>query len=236
MIDQSSDVRCVVLSAEGRAFSAGLDLEEANFSGSGGGPKPPRKDAARKALEMARGMEDFQDSFTAIEKCGKPTIAAVHGACVGGGIDLITSCDIRFASQDAFFAVAEVQVGLAADVGTLQRLPKVVGNQSIVRDLCLTGRRFSSQEALDFGLLSPPLLQNKEECVKKAAEIAAQIAQHSPVAVIGTKKNLIYSRDHTVQEGLEYVKVWNSAMLQTEDLMKAGEAKMKKQTPKFSKL
>lgn len=98
-------------------------------------------DAARKAYRNRAFIQDFQDSFTAIELCSKPVIAAIHGACVGGGIDLITACDIRYCSKDAFFSVKEVYVGLAADVGTLQRLPKVIGNHSLVRELCYTARK-----------------------------------------------------------------------------------------------
>merc|ERR1719277_2092022 len=158
-----------------------------------------------------------QDAITAIERCLKPTIAVIHGACVGAGVDLITACDVRLCSADAFFSVKEVAVGLAADVGTLARLPKIVGNDSLVRELALSARNFSAEEAKSFGLVSR-VLGSTEEALADGISLAAQIAAHSPVAIVGTKKNLNYARDHTVQESLDFVKTWNACMLQSEDL------------------
>ncbi|KAK2510451.1 hypothetical protein Q9233_017727 [Columba guinea] len=180
----------------------------------------------------------FQESFTALEKCPKPVIAAIHGACVGAGVDLISACDIRFCSQDAWFQVKEVDIGLAADVGTLQRLPKIVGSQSLVNELAFTARKMMAPEAQSCGLVSR-VFADKEALLAGALEVAVAIAARSPVAVQGTKVNLLFSRDHSVPEGLRYVATWNMAMLQTEDILKSVQASMDKKGPEdvpFAKL
>lgn len=164
-------------------------------------------------------------------------VAAVHGACVGGGVDLISGADIRYCTDDAWFQIKEVDVGLAADVGTLQRLPKVVGGQSLARELVFTARKMFSAEALQCGFVSRTF-ENKESLVAGAVEVAATIASKSPVAVQTSKIALVYSRDHTVEEGLDYMAKMNSLMLQSEDLRIAAMALMSKgeTKPLFSKL
>merc|ERR1719289_753607 len=139
-----------------------------------------------------------------IEKCRKPVIGCVHNACVGAGVDLITAVDIRLCTDDSWFCVKEVDMGLAADVGTLQRLPKILGSQSLVNDLCLTARKMKSEEAKGCGLVSA-VYQNREEMMFAAYEMARTIASKSPVAVQGTKQSLVYSRQHTTEEGLDHV-------------------------------
>ncbi|OXB51870.1 hypothetical protein ASZ78_007018, partial [Callipepla squamata] len=148
-----------------------------------------------------------------LEKCPKPVIAAVHGACIGGGVDLVSACDIRYCSQDAWFqvktdsvspnATQEVDIGLAADVGTLQRLPKIVGSQSLVNELAFTARKMMAPEAQSCGLVSR-VFPDKAALLQGALELAAAIAARSPVAVQGTKVNLLYSRDHSVPDSLRY--------------------------------
>uniref|UniRef100_A0A3P9MNC3 Enoyl CoA hydratase 1, peroxisomal n=1 Tax=Oryzias latipes TaxID=8090 RepID=A0A3P9MNC3_ORYLA len=177
-------------------------------------------------------------SFVERPKCPKPVVAAVHGGCIGGGVDLITACDIRLCTQDAFFQVKEVDIGLAADVGTLQRLPKVIGSSSLVNELALTARKMYADEAKSCGLVSRVFV-DKEAMMAGALEMAGEIAARSPVAVQGTKLNLIYARDHSVAEGLNYMATWNMSMLQTADVMKSAQASMEKKSPKdvvFSKL
>jgi delta(3,5)-delta(2,4)-dienoyl-CoA isomerase len=137
--------------------------------------------------------------------------------------------------QDAFFQIKEVDIGLAADVGTLQRLPKIVGNDSLVRELSYTARRMMADEALQMGLVSK-VCPDKEALLAAALEVAKTIAEKSPIAVQGTKINLIYSRDHSVASGLHYMQTWNAAMLQSDDLMKAAVASMTKEKPLFAKL
>ena len=184
-------------------------------------------------------------------------IAAVHAGCIGGGVDLVTAADIRYCTQDAFFQIKEVEIGnqnkklilfvffftftfdlgLAADVGTLQRLPKVIGSDSLVRELAYTARKMFADEAAQAGLVSR-VFPDKETLLKAALETASLIAGKSPVAIQGTKHNLNYSRDHSIEEGLSYMTTWNAAMLQSEDLRIAAMASMDRKgpAPVYSKL
>ncbi|KAF8946584.1 hypothetical protein BGZ47_000112 [Haplosporangium gracile] len=244
------NVRAIVLSGSGRCFTSGLDLFSLNLPVV---PDDPSRTAFKfrpyiKASSRTLGSitylsplprhliyQKLQDSLTAIEICDKAVVAAIHGPCIGGGIDITTACDIRYASKDAYFSVKEVDIGLAADVGTLQRLPKVVGNIGWVRELCLTGRNFDSKEALEQGFVSK-VVDDYKAVVAAALATATLIAEKSPVAAIGTKHILNYSRDHTVQEGLDYVATWNQVMLTTPDLPTAAAAQMQKSKAVFAKL
>ncbi|KAI9288766.1 ClpP/crotonase-like domain-containing protein [Umbelopsis sp. AD052] len=230
VIREDRNIRAVVVSGSGRMFTAGLDLSENGLVIMDSG-----MDLARAAFHRRRHIEDFQAAFTAIEQCDKPVIAAVHNGCFGAGVDMITACDIRYATKDSFFCVKEVDVGLAADVGTLQRLPKVIGNNSLVRELCFTGRNMYAEEALQCGLINK-VLGSQEEVVAEAIKTAKLIASKSPVAVVGTKNLLNYSRDHSVAEGLEYTVTWNAAMLSTEDIPRSVEAFVTKKPAVYSKL
>lgn len=182
LIKDDHSVRTVVLSSAFKhVFTAGLDLKETTgFPGTNG------KDPAREAILFMKTCSTMQAAFNAIESCNKPVICAIAGICIGGGIDMITACDIRFATIDSVFSVREVDVGLAADLGTLQRLPKVVGNQSWVRDVCLTARDFKAQEAFEFGLVSK-LFENHEEMMQHCIKLAHLIASKAPIATYGTK-------------------------------------------------
>ncbi|XP_062505185.1 delta(3,5)-Delta(2,4)-dienoyl-CoA isomerase, mitochondrial-like isoform X2 [Corticium candelabrum] len=225
------DCRAVVLTGAGKHFTAGLDLidfQSLLFSNE-------IEDTGRKGFRIRKLISDMQESFNAVEKCPKPVIAAVHSACIGGGLDLISACDIRLCSKDAWFQIKEVDIGVLADVGTLQRLPKIVGNDSLVRELAYTARVFHSDEARGFGLVSR-VLADRQTCVDAALQMAADIASKSPVAVQGTKVNIVFSRDHTVAESLDYASVWNSFAIQSEDTLKAGQAFLTKTKPTFSKL
>ncbi|XP_008572160.1 PREDICTED: delta(3,5)-Delta(2,4)-dienoyl-CoA isomerase, mitochondrial [Galeopterus variegatus] len=233
-IAQDTDCRAVVISGAGKMFTAGIDFLDvvSNLL------QPQGDDAARISWKLCKLITRYQETFSVIEKCPKPVIAAIHGGCIGGGVDLITACDIRYCAQDAYFQVKEVDVGLAADVGTLQRLPKVIGNQSLVRELAFTARKMMADEALGSGLVSR-VFPDKEVMLDAAFALAAEISSKSPVAVQSTKINLLYSRDHSVAESLNYVATWNMSMLQTKDIVKSVQATMEKKELKsvtFSKL
>jgi len=230
-IDQDPEARVVILSAAGKMFTSGIDLSDLTQLA---GVVFGEQDIARKSLALHSKVGWYQDQFTEMERCKKPVICAIHSACVGGGVDLVTATDIRLATQDAWFCVKEVDMGLAADVGTLQRLPKVIGNQSLVNELCLTARKMRSEEAERCGLVSR-LYEDKEAMMTSALDLAKQIASKSPVAVQGTKVHLVYSREHSVQEGLRNMVTWNMAMLQSEDVMKSAMASMDKssEAPEF---
>lgn len=194
-------------------------------------------DGARVATHMRRHIDSFQACITAIEKCEKPVIAALHGWCLGLGIDISLCADVRICAKDTKFAVKEVDIGLAADIGTLSRLPKVVGNGSWVKDVCLSARQFGAAEAERVGFVSWVGSQGgKEEVLREALRWAEMVAGKSPVAVQGTKEILNWSWSRSVEDGLRYTSVWNSAALQTDDVKASMMAGIQKKKPQFSKL
>lgn len=193
-------------------------------------------DVARKGRLLEESIELYQNSITALELCAKPIIACTHAAVVGAGVDLITAADIRYCTKDSWFCVKEVDIGMAADVGTLQRLPKVIGSQSLVRELCYTARKMHSDEAEKSGLVSK-VFDTKEVMVADAIKVAELIASKSPLAVQTTKRNIVFSLDHTNQEGLDHIKEINKLNLQSEDFFNAIVAGQSKgDPPVFAKL
>jgi len=233
LIPNLEDCRVVVITGEGPVFCAGIDLGDLLSSASK--PEFQDVDPARKFLRTRRSIMKIQKSFQSINECPQPVIAAVHGVCTGAGVDLISATDIRFCSEEATFCVKEVDIGLCADVGSLQFLPRIISNDGILREIALTSRNVASKEAKEIGLVSRVCSGGKEAVHKEAFEMAKLIAQKSPVAVVGTKRNLNYSRDHSISDGLEYVSTWNSGCLQTEDLVKIATTP-KNSVPIFSKL
>ncbi|KAL3274824.1 hypothetical protein HHI36_019607 [Cryptolaemus montrouzieri] len=219
-LDYDENCRVIVLSGAGRLFCAGIDLMDAANQGIEMGEQ---NDVVRRAKVLRKYITQYQNSITSLEICKKPVLAAVHSGCIGGAVDLITAADIRYCTQDAWFQVKEVDIGMAADVGTLQRLPKVIGSDSLVRELCYTARKFPAEEALSSGLVSK-VFKDKESMLQGVLSVAELIAIKSPVAVQGTKANLVYSRDHTVQEGLDHISQWNQMALQSDDFAEATVA------------
>eukprot|EP00088_Acartia_fossae_P012836 TRINITY_DN1663_c0_g2_i1.p1 TRINITY_DN1663_c0_g2~~TRINITY_DN1663_c0_g2_i1.p1 ORF type:complete len:305 (+),score=85.28 TRINITY_DN1663_c0_g2_i1:45-959(+) len=233
-VGEDTDCRVVVMSAAGKMFTSGIDLVDLGDMAS---IVYSEDDIARKCTMIYHKIRRLQKQFSTLEKCPKPIIGAIHSACIGGGVDLICGTDIRVCSADAWFQVKEVDMGLAADVGTLQRLPRIIGSQSLVNELCLTARKLEAAEAEKVGLVSK-VYASREEMMSGVLEMAASIASKSPVAVQGTKMNLVYSRDHSPDEGLDYIARFNMAMLQSEDVMKSAMANMDKTAPPplFAKL
>jgi len=228
-LSDKEGVRAVVLSANGKHFTAGLDLKE---SGSVLGQNDG--DPARVREKLRRHILHLQDCFTALEECRAPVIAAIHGACLGGGIDLISACDMRIASSDAWFAIQEINVAIVADVGTLQRAPYLLPN-GILRELALTGRKFVVEEASKYGFVNS-VENDRQAAIEAAMAMAKEIASKSPLAVAGTKAVLNHSRDHTIRDGLDYVATWNSGQLLGEDLMKAAMAALTRESVEFAEL
>ncbi|KAI1308363.1 enoyl CoA hydratase-like protein, partial [Xylaria venustula] len=199
-LSHDPNVRAVIFSAVGeRAFTSGLDVHAAS-QGNSILSQDGASDGSRFATRIRRHIYEFQDSVGAIEKCEKPVIVVMHGISIGLAIDLACCADIRLCSKDTRFSVKEVDIGMAADIGTLSRLPKVIGNHSWVKEVCLSARFFDADEALAVGFVSR-VLENKAEAIEAATKMAALMASKSPVAVQGTKDILNYSRDHTVEEG-----------------------------------
>ncbi|KAI5922697.1 ClpP/crotonase-like domain-containing protein [Camillea tinctor] len=234
-LSHDPEVRAVVFSAVGeRAFTAGLDVLAAGQQGLPG-QDSSQGDEARRATQLRRYIVDFQNSISQIEKCEKPVICVLHGISLGLAIDMSSCADIRICSKDTRFAVKEVDIGLAADIGTLSRLPKVVSSFSWVKDVCLTARDFGAAEALAVGFVSQ-VHETKAKAVEAAIGMATLIASKSPVAVQGTKELLNHARDNSVADSLRYTSVWNSAMVQSQDFKAAVQSGIKKTKPRFEKL
>ncbi|KAI4336539.1 hypothetical protein L6164_015054 [Bauhinia variegata] len=229
-LDQNPNVNVIVLSAAGKHFCSGIDLGSLNSISE----DHLSADRGLSGEKLRRRIISMQDSITALERCRKPVIASIHGACIGGGVDIITACDIRFCTKDAFFSVKEVDLAITADLGTLQRLPSIVGYGHAI-ELALTARRFSGMEAKELGLVSRTF-DSKHELDQGVRDVAEAIASKSLLATIGTKAVLLKSRDLTVDQGLDYVATWNSATLLSNDLKEAVSAQIEKRKPVFSKL
>ncbi|CAD0113001.1 unnamed protein product, partial [Aureobasidium uvarum] len=241
-LSHDQDVRCVILTSAGdKAFSAGLDVQSASESGVLSGNSG--LDAARVAQRLRHHIDEFQASISQIEKCEKreshhtvqPVIAVLHGVSFGLALDMTLCADIRICVSTTRFAVKEVDIGLAADIGTLSRLPKANVPMSFIKDVALTARIFTAKEALTVGIVSA-VFDTKAEALAAAVEKAKLITSKSPVAVMGTKEVLNYSRDHSVQDGLRYVSVWNAAYCNTSDVTDSLTAGIKKTKPVYAKL
>jgi len=226
-VDDTDEVRVVVLSGTGPHFSSGIDLQLLAQVGAQLG-----KDVGRNAEQLRRKILSLQASFNAVDHCRKPVIAAIQGYCLGGAIDLISACDMRYCSADARFSIKEIDMGMAADVGTLQRLPRIIGD-GMMRELAYTGRTLDGAEAQAIGLVNR-VYENPEALMEGVNEMARQIAEKSPLAIRGTKEMIRYMRDHRVDDGLEYIATWNAAMLQAADLRVAVAAHMARQKPDFA--
>jgi enoyl-CoA hydratase len=244
-VTEDADVRAVVVAAKGPHFSVGLDLkvmgglltggEGGGSVGSGGGGDGAPPSAPSMAARARRGRSEvlrLQASITAVAACPKPVIAAVHGYCIGGGVDLIAAGDIRLASADAVFSVREAKVAIVADLGSLQRLPSIIGAGHLA-ELAFTGKDIDAGRAKDIGLVND-VSADAESVHAAAAALAAEIAANSPIAVQGTKAVLAANDGRTVGEGLEYVATWNAGMLASDDLVEAMTAFMERRSPKFT--
>ena len=204
-IENDPLARVVVLSGQGRHFTSGLDLNDftAGLTATEGEP-------ARSAEALRRTILNMQETMSVLDRCRLPVLAAIQGACIGGGIDLISACDIRYCTEDAFFCVQETNIGMTADVGTLQRLPHMLP-YGILRELTYTGRRMMASEAREWGLVNK-IYSDKTALLHGVKEIAQEIASKSPLTTVGNKEMLNYARDHSIQDGLNYVATWNAAM------------------------
>lgn len=228
-IDETPEIRAAILWAEGRHFTAGLDL----FA-SASGLLAPNSDESpvTKNYALYKHVMHLQDCIGAAEKCRKPVIAAVHGHCIGGGVDLTTACDFRLCTKEATFSIHETKIAIVADVGTLQRITNVVG-KGMAREMAFTGCKLPSDRALQCGLVND-VFDDKDAMLARARELATEIASFSPLAVQGTKGVLNYSDDHNLRDGLEYIALWNAAFLKSKDVTEAITAFMEKREPQFT--
>ena len=232
-INRDSEVRVVVLSSTGKHFCAGMDLS-AFSNGVDDIPDDKKPDHARVGEVLYRTAKELQGYISKLEEIRVPVIAAVHGGVIGGALDLITACDMRFASNDAFFCIQEINIGMAADVGTLQRLPKIIPD-SKMREMAYTGRRMLADEAKDSGLVGE-IYETQDEMLDAVHKLAAEIASKSPVAIYGLKAVMNYSRDHNVSDSLDFNALWSGAMLSQADMTEAMTAQMEKRDANFDKM
>lgn len=227
-VDRTPEARVAILSGAGKNFCAGIDLAMLG----GIQQQIANPDAARSREALRRLILDLQDCLSAIERCRKPVLAAIQGACVGGALDLVTCCDMRYAAADAIFSIKEIDVGMVADVGTLQRLPRLIGD-GMARELAYTGRRVDATEAEKLGLVNRAFA-TPAALSSEVRQLAQSIAAKSPLATRGLKEVMNYSREHSVSDGLNYVATWNAAMLLSADLSESIAAQQERRPPKFA--
>lgn len=237
-LGEDPSVRAVVVAARGPHFSVGLDLKAMGGLLAGGEPDGGGDDdgrlasAASRARAARQSVLRMQASVTSVAACPKPVVAAIHGYCIGGGVDVVSACDIRLASDDAVFSVREAKVAIVADLGSLQRLPAIIGAGHLA-ELAFTGKDIDAARARDIGLVND-VFPGADGVQEAAHQLAAEIAANSPLAVQGTKAVLAANDGRTVAEGLDYVATWNAGMLASDDLVEAMTAFMEKRAPRFT--
>ncbi|MGI9578518.1 MAG: crotonase/enoyl-CoA hydratase family protein [Microthrixaceae bacterium] len=229
-LDGSGKARAIVISSTGKHFSAGMDLSV--FTGDspltqGGGVS----ETGRRNAYLWMMVQHLQDSFTALERARMPVLAAVQGGCIGGAVDMVSAADMRYCSADAFFCIQEINIGMTADVGTLQRLPKIIP-EGIARELAYTGDRMPAERALQVGLVNQ-VFDDHDSLVEGTLDIAGRIAQHSPLAIWGTKEAINYTRDHSVADSLRHIAGWQSGMFVGTDMMEQFGAKAEGRDPAY---
>ncbi len=217
-ISDAGSARVIVLSSTGRHFTAGMDLSV--FTG--GDLSGDDLEAGRRHARLRQTALHLQQSFSCLEAARMPVLAAVQGGCIGGGVDMVTACDMRYATADAFFCIQEINIGMTADVGTLQRLPKLIP-EGVARELAFTGARLPAKRAREVGLVNE-VYDDQESMLEGVMGIAAEIAKKSPLAIWGTKETVNYSRDHSVADSLNYIATWQSGMFQPADMIASFEA------------
>jgi enoyl-CoA hydratase len=231
-IDAAASARVIVISSTGRHFSAGMDLSVFTGGSAIGGGGATEEGRRRSELWMT--VQHLQDSFTALERARMPVLVAVQGGCIGGAVDMVCAADARYASADAFFCIQEINIGMTADVGTLQRLPKLIP-EGVARELAYTGDRMPAQRALEVGLVNA-VYEDHESLVAGVLDVAARIARRSPLAIWGTKEMLNFTRDHSVEDSLRYMAGWQSGMFQPADMLEEFAAKGERRDPSFDEL
>ena len=229
-IDAQANARVIILSSTGKHFTAGMDL------GVFSNPQnmPIQGDPGRSAEDLRRLVLQLQDAFSVLEQVSIPVLAAIQGGCIGGGLDLVSAADCRYCTEDAFFCIKETDLGMTADVGTLQRLPHLIP-QGMIRELAYTAAKLPAQRAKQIGLVNE-VYPDQETMLKAVHEIALTIAQHSPLAIAGCKEMINYTRDHSVSDSLKYMATWQSGMYRQDDMMKVFAAKAQQTKAEFEEL
>jgi enoyl-CoA hydratase len=229
-LDAGAEARAIVLSSTGKHFTAGMDLAVFGDGSLGGGGG----EVGRKRANLRRQVLHLQNTFSCLDRARIPVLAAIQGACIGGGVDMISSCDMRYCTEDAYFCIQEINIGMTADVGTFPRLPKLIP-EGLVRELAYTGRRLSAPEAKETGLVNR-VYPDHDALVAGVTEIAKEIAERSPLAVWGSKEMINYARDHSIGDALDYIATWQTGMFQPADMMEAFKAKQEQRDPDYEDL
>ncbi len=230
-LSDQGEARAIVLSSTGRHFSAGMDL--AVFGGGSIGEGATVEEGRRNANLRLQAMH-LQDSFNCLERARMPVLAAIQGGCIGGAVDMVTAADMRYASADAFFCIQEINIGMTADVGTLQRLPKIIP-EGVARELAYTGDRMSADRAREVGLVNE-VFATHEDLIDGVTDIAERIATKSPLAILGTKESINFTRDHSVADSLNFIATWQTGMFRMPDMAESFRAMQDKETPDYDDL
>ncbi len=230
-IDDNARARVIVISSTGKHFCAGMDLSVFSGVGGSGGASVDRCSAAEASRAHLRSL---QDAFGCLDAARMPVIAAIQGGCIGGGVDMTSACDIRYASADAFFCIQEINIGLTADAGTFPRLCRLVP-EGWVREMAYTGRRLPAAKAREIGLVNE-VLPDHDAVVAHALAVAREIATKSPLAVTGSKSMINYAREHSIEDSLDYLGVWQAAMSPGPHMAEAMKAKQEGREPVFPEL
>ncbi len=230
-ISDQGRARVMVLSSTGKHFCSGMDLSV--FTG-GSLDRDDDSEVGRLRSQLRLNVLHLQDAFSALENARMPVLSAMQGAVVGGAVDLVTATDCRYATENAWFCIQEINIGMTADVGTLQRLPKLIP-EGIARELAYTGRRMSATRAAEVGLVNE-VFADHDTMLSAVHEIAAEIASKSPLAVHGTKEMINYTRDHSVADSLNYIATWQAGMFQPGDMMESFAAQAEGRDPDFQDL
>ncbi len=229
-IDAHAAARVIVISSTGKHFTAGMDLSvfmnPSNL--------PMQGDPARAAENLRRLVLQLQEAFNTLENARMPVLVAIQGGCIGGGVDMISAADCRYCTADAFFCIKETDLGMTADVGTLQRLPHLIP-QGMIRELAYTAGKLGAQRAREIGLVNE-VFPDQASMLDGVMQIAREIAKRSPLAVTGCKEMINYSRDHSVPDSLKYIATWQSGMFRPEDMMKAMAAQTQKTPADFAEI
>lgn len=234
-IDAGAKAKVIVLSSTGPHFSAGLDVSTfQSTTQPDTGSKDKDKRQQQRSAAFYSNVLHLQDSFSCLENCRIPVLAAIQGGAIGGGVDLVTACDIRYATEDAFLTIFETNIGMTADVGTFPRLVKLIP-EGYVREMAYTGRRVSATEAKAMGLVNE-VYRDQKTMLEAVMAIAKEIASKAPLAVYGCKRMINYARDHNTADGLDYIALWNASMLQLDEIQEAMTANAEKRSGDFAPL
>lgn len=234
LISDKEDIRVIILSANGKAFSSGLDLTSAI-------PetiiqiKNDEADIGRKAFLMYNMISKLQEGITAMENCHIPIISAIHGYCLGGALSLLVCTDIKIATKDSKFSIKEIDIGLTADLGLIQRIVKQTGKEGLIKKYSYTGELFTGEDALKLGFVEE-IVDNKESLIKRAFELAEKIAEKSPLILWGLKRSINFSRDHSVKTSLDMIATLNSCLLMSDDIPSSIQSFLSKSKIMYPKL